>query len=94
MNLLGKLYVTITCMYAPMRRCQWSRSIRGRAKDLAGEADAEQGHGQVALGQLPGHDNAAGELVVGVAANVKPGMWRFTKGSRGIQDHGALGKDR
>jgi len=78
-------------MYTPMRRCQWSRSTRGRAKDLAGEADAEQGHGQVALGQLPGRDDAAGELVVGVAANVKPRKWRFTKGSRGIQDNGESG---
>lgn len=78
-------------MYTFMRPCQWSRSTRGRAKDLAGEANAEQGHGQVALGQLPGHDDAVGELVVGVAANVKPGMWRFTKGSLRIQDHGELG---
>ena len=47
----------------------------GGAQTLdAGEAEADQSNGQAALGQIPGRNDAVGELVVGVSANVKPGI--------------------
>ena len=73
---------TIPCVYAPMRRSSGPGRSCGRrdgAQVLAAdEAEAEQGRELAALGQLSGRGDATGEQVVGVTANVKPGISRQT----------------